>query len=384
MDALSSFLQAQRDLLAQTEGDIDALKELRCRISEHPRDLDVSYFLDEIKKGPSKLSEKSDITATIPDDFDWSLFGSQDPAPFKTISSSFAVSETLPRSHSSDDSSSLLQLVRDRRRTIIDPVLASMPPLSSDEEDEPIDPEELKKLREREKIRDLKLRKINGGGSFGTRKPRASKGVFIRTDVEDESAEVDIWGGVQAAETRMVVKREVEAPPSSVLGCTMDSKQLQTSVGPRDAATSLAPSIPVPVPSSSTRQRRPSRPVTTISSSSRPTRGKVKQSAPANVPDALASDVMDTVAGASSVPSSHDPSLNKKGKPRPETYKQAWSVSEQHLLERLLEEIPEGERNRWAQISKAMSGRRTPRQVASRVQKYYEKLKRFGLEMGKA
>lgn len=34
----------------------------------------------------------------------------------------------------------------------------------------------------------------------------------------------------------------------------------------------------------------------------------------------------------------------RKGKP--ETYKQAWSVSEQHLLERLLEEIPEGEKNR--------------------------------------
>jgi hypothetical protein len=27
-----------------------------------------------------------------------------------------------------------------------------------------------------------------------------------------------------------------------------------------------------------------------------------------------------------------------------------------------------------------MNGRRTPRQVASRVQKYFEKLKRFGLE----
>ena len=34
----------------------------------------------------------------------------------------------------------------------------------------------------------------------------------------------------------------------------------------------------------------------------------------------------------------------RKGKP--ETYKQAWSVSEQHLLERLLDEIPEGEKNR--------------------------------------
>ncbi|KAF8264626.1 hypothetical protein EI94DRAFT_1592431, partial [Lactarius quietus] len=55
-----------------------------------------------------------------------------------------------------------------------------------------------------------------------------------------------------------------------------------------------------------------------------------------------------------------------------ETYKQAWSVSEQHLLERLLAEIPDGEKKgRWSKISNAMGGRRTPRQVASRVQKIF-------------
>jgi hypothetical protein len=87
-------------------------------------------------------------------------------------------------------------------------------------------------------------------------------------------------------------------------------------------------------------------------------------------------------------------------KAKPETYKQAWSISEQHLLERLLDEIPEGEKNRWVylgllsryikttstlrwqKISQAMQGRRTPRQVASRVQKYFEKLKRFGVGVG--
>jgi hypothetical protein len=35
--------------------------------------------------------------------------------------------------------------------------------------------------------------------------------------------------------------------------------------------------------------------------------------------------------------------------------------------------------HRWSKISKAMGGRRTPRQVASRVQKYFEKLKLFGV-----
>ncbi|KAH9007375.1 hypothetical protein EDB83DRAFT_2461945 [Lactarius deliciosus] len=71
----------------------------------------------------------------------------------------------------------------------------------------------------------------------------------------------------------------------------------------------------------------------------------------------------------------------KKEKPKSETYKQAWSISEQHLLERLLTEIPDGEKNRWSKISKAMGGRRTPRQVASRVQKYFEKLKHFGVNV---
>lgn len=33
----------------------------------------------------------------------------------------------------------------------------------------------------------------------------------------------------------------------------------------------------------------------------------------------------------------------------------------------------------WLKISLAMQGKRTPRQVASRVQKYFEKLKRFGV-----
>ena len=100
-------------------------------------------------------------------------------------------------------------------------------------------------------------------------------------------------------------------------------------------------------------------------------------------------------------PAPDEPPLGKNGKAKSETYKQAWSVSEQHLLERLLEEIPDGEKNRyvfnlpstwlfiaedywnsWAKILQAMNGRRTARQVASRVQKYYEKLKRFGLDVG--
>ena len=55
----------------------------------------------------------------------------------------------------------------------------------------------------------------------------------------------------------------------------------------------------------------------------------------------------------------------KKPNPQPDMYKQAWSVFEQHLLERLLEQILEEERFKWQKISRAMNG--TSTQIASRV-----------------
>ncbi|KAH8112321.1 hypothetical protein DFH11DRAFT_1481759, partial [Phellopilus nigrolimitatus] len=61
------------------------------------------------------------------------------------------------------------------------------------------------------------------------------------------------------------------------------------------------------------------------------------------------------------------------------TFNQTWSDEEQKMLDMLLEQFPDGTKNRWANISKAMNGRRTPRQVASRVQKYFAKMKKWGL-----
>lgn len=40
-------------------------------------------------------------------------------------------------------------------------------------------------------------------------------------------------------------------------------------------------------------------------------------------------------------------SLEEAGRAKPATHNQTWTVSEQNLLERLLEEIPEGTRNRY-------------------------------------
>ncbi|XP_011142646.1 ZZ-type zinc finger-containing protein 3 isoform X2 [Harpegnathos saltator] len=65
---------------------------------------------------------------------------------------------------------------------------------------------------------------------------------------------------------------------------------------------------------------------------------------------------------------------------KPETFNQLWTYEEQKRLEELLVEYPpeEVEMRRWTKIAKAL-GNRTPKQVSSRVQKYFIKLLRAGL-----
>ena len=67
--------------------------------------------------------------------------------------------------------------------------------------------------------------------------------------------------------------------------------------------------------------------------------------------------------------------------PKPLLYNIPWSDEEQKLLERLLDEFPDEPvaAQRFQKISLAM-GTRTPKQVASRVQKYFIKLVKAGLE----
>ncbi|XP_043462949.1 ZZ-type zinc finger-containing protein 3 [Leptopilina heterotoma] len=65
---------------------------------------------------------------------------------------------------------------------------------------------------------------------------------------------------------------------------------------------------------------------------------------------------------------------------KPETFNQLWTFEEQKRLEELLVEYPpeEVEMRRWTKIANAL-GNRTPKQVSSRVQKYFIKLLRAGL-----
>ncbi|XP_036215338.2 ZZ-type zinc finger-containing protein 3 [Bactrocera oleae] len=65
---------------------------------------------------------------------------------------------------------------------------------------------------------------------------------------------------------------------------------------------------------------------------------------------------------------------------KPETFNQLWSCEEQRRLEELLIEYPAEaiESRRYVKIAKAL-GNRTPQQVCSRVQKYFQKLHDAGL-----
>ncbi|KAL1948553.1 hypothetical protein VTO73DRAFT_12628 [Trametes versicolor] len=374
LDALENFIRSQKALLERTHTDIARLADLRKDVEANPpRSLDD--LSDKLRNPSFKLSEQLDVIPPIPSDIDWSLFSGADAVPFKAMAAAareaYSSRNTPPKAPLGPPSD-LRKLVAEARTSVLDPVLASFrlpADLALLSDDEP-DPEELRRAREREKIRELKKRRIEGDADasvyagLGLRRPTATQGVFIRQDQEDESAEVDIslddsGAGVRKARgsTSEAVPMEVDAPPTS--------------------SSPFPASVPLPAISADTsKERRAPRKVQTeakAKASSARTKNTVKAKVQSKPKPEAREDSPEPAA---------DPPRDKNGKAKSDTYKQAWSVSEQHLLERLLEEIPEGEKNRWSKISKAMNGRRTARQVASRVQKYYEKLKRFGVEVG--
>lgn len=310
-----------------------------------------------------------------------------------------------------------LQLfVREARVKILDPVLNS--PLllsalqhspsddesssslssSSSDEDEDVDEEarqrrraeraERRRIREerrtkeqeRAKIRELRKRRIGEGGLT---LPKASRlgaagrqggeesGVYVRRDLEDESAEVDIsMGGlavsggsgsgvasspsksVTAAEAasgiakgsrtsgrRVTQKVKQEASPAPVLSKSK-SKSSTTS-----SRTKRRPSSPLPQHDTRPSKRSKAKASTSIATSlsmSAPTPTSALGDSDASDGEGEQDDDGDEMMVAGS-----EKSKTKNGKPRNETYKQAWSVEEQHLLERLLQEIPDGEKNRY-------------------------------------
>ncbi|KAI0372427.1 hypothetical protein BV20DRAFT_964012 [Pilatotrama ljubarskyi] len=376
LEALEKFIQSQKALLERTNADIERLKELRRDVETHPPQ-SIEELSEKLNESSFRLSEQLDAIPPIPRDIDWSLFAGADPSPFKSMAATaretYASRNTPPKAPL-NPMCDLRRLVAEKRASVLDPILSTFrlpEELALLPDDEP-DPEELRRAREREKILELKKRRVEGDASapvfagLGLRRPAVTQAVFIRQDQEDESAEVDI-----SMEDEKAASGET---PQNTQSSTLEDVPMVVD------APSSPPALPPPKPpkatASSKQERRSSRRVQVDAkegSSRAKNTGKAKAKAQPKPGTQTLEDSPEPAA---------EPPHDKNGKAKSETYKQAWSVSEQHLLERLLEEIPEGEKNRWAKISKAMNGRRTARQVASRVQKYYEKLKRFGVEVG--
>ncbi|RDB17382.1 hypothetical protein Hypma_001852 [Hypsizygus marmoreus] len=354
LEALEAFIQAQRALLTRTQSDITRLEKLRKDAVAQPADF-VSNFAQELNDSAFRLSDQYDAQLSLPRTIDWSVYDAHDPKPLQTLAGDVRrkyAQRRQPRLYQHSELSDLQKLVKNARRTIVDPVLALFEYMSEpeDEPEEKIDPEEARREREREKLRELKRRKIQTwGGLMLPSRERGSSGVFIRHDVDDESLEVDIT--LDDRTTHDSTAMDVDTPSTTV-------------IPPTHGLTAM--------PRSSSQAKR----IRVPSKKLKPQNGSLNQGSSALKPKPRPAKYE---ADLDAMPSASNP--RGTGKPKPETYKQAWSVSEQHLLEQLLDQIPDGEKNRWQKISRAMDGRRTPRQVASRVQKYFEKLKRFGLGM---
>jgi hypothetical protein len=229
------------------------------------------------------------------------IFSAKDPTPLRAFAADLRAAHNArsqPSTKQQSALSSAQQLVRTAKRTMIEPVLASfeLSSDSSDEEQRPA-PDSLRSAREKEQLRRIHLRK--SGLTL-----RASA-VHIRRDIDDESAEVDI-----ATDGEPLI-----STPSSLI-------------------TSLPSPYPAEPPTPSTSRVRS------------PRLSRVRRPLPSCPPAAKAK----VLNKQPSEPDRPPPALPtaKKEKPKSETYKQAWSVSEQHLLERLLTEIPDGEKNRYA------------------------------------
>lgn len=321
-----------------------------------------------------------------------------DPAPLQTLTLSMQEKYALsaqPSSTQTSPLSDLQKIVKDSKKTIIDPVLercaAYTAQLSLEDENDENDAGgdkhhkeywriETERERERHKIRELKKRKLHGGLSLPG---MGAAGVFVRKDVEDESAVVDVTMADDGnEELKPFVKRENiqldagHGPPLNGQGHPplLDPDVAQTKSRParthkattkrqqwqdeenalsskkrKRQAGSSSRSAPIPTPRPAKRAPAP----TPAQDPGSPM--NVDEDEDENetenepfIPTTNGKSKSARGRGASSSnPQAQPP---KHAKAKSETYKQAWSESEQNLLEQLLEKIPDGEKNRCVAV----------------------------------
>ena len=206
-----------------------------------------------------------------------------------------------------------------------------------------------KRARTRAKIRDLKKRKNRTDLVVGCKLgEEGSNGVFVRHDIEDESAEVDV-----SRETPQSCLSTPLDDPLDQISHPMDVNAVSLE-NPAQYTNPRARHHVLPRPDNVNRSSRTRKPSLKLQSQPLTALTELKnEPSPASLPQCLGkrcrdiAEINDVVCKPITEPLSVSEVNADTDKNRSETYKQAWSISEQHLLERLLEEIPDGERNRY-------------------------------------
>lgn len=254
------------------------------------------------------------------------------------------VQKNRPFTQQKSPLSELQLLVKQARKTLVDPILTrfehlSPEPSSSEEE---VDPEEVKRRQERDKIRHLKNRKIYGAGlsfpasSTLSLKSQGTEGVFIRHDVDDETMEVDIDVGSGLEGCEEIMDGDLRSKTNTGLSLTPITETMVRIRRP----TIKKEQSQHPNGAGNTKEK-------TTQVSHRSPKKKSKSFSTAIVPG-LPTSSEDITPPENPPEDLNSKRKSKDPKPKPETYKQSWSVSEQNLLEQLLEEIPDGEKFRHA------------------------------------
>lgn len=313
-----------------------------------------------------------------------------DPTPLRTLAIRSRINhtqKTVPSNVQQSPLSLLQKFVKDARKVILDPVLENLstsitysdpmvtsnphinssssdpshiptPTLSSplynsetESRQEPVVEEFMSSIRKserpREKIQELKEYKIKtdleSGCDLGEEESNSeSAEVDVSVEVLSSCISMPLDDSREQTDDPMVVDNaNTVAAEDAVLHDT----KLPNSPGMHHAVLSLRDHI-----NRESRTRKPSLKLQ-LQSLTPPTEAENK---PAPTPMLLqgpgkrSRDITenDTVCKSKSEPLSVSEVNAGADKNRSDTYKQAWSISEQHLLERLLEDIPDGERNR--------------------------------------
>lgn len=245
------------------------------------------------------------------------------------------------------------------------PILTLPSPLSEDENEEhrqePAIHESMTVIRKRERaranIRELKKRKIRTNPVSGCKLGEDGlDGVFVRNDVEDESAEVDMSMELPQSCISMPlddpldqVSDPMDVDSASVL--TLEDA-MHCSTKPPNLPRTHHPVVPQrDIVNRTSRTRKPSLKLQfqSLPPLTEPENEPTATPTPSQSLGKRSRDIAEinaTVCKPKSEPLATSEVNAETDKSRSDTYKQAWTVSEQHLLERLLEEIPDGERNR--------------------------------------